>query len=58
MPQLLLAKGYDLPRWGDDGEFGAETENALLQLQEDGCLTEGGCCGEHSWKLLLGLEAA
>ena len=58
MQQLLLAKGYDLPRWGDDGEFGAETENALLQLQEDGCLTEGGCCGEHSWKLLLGLEAA
>lgn len=55
MQQLLLAKGYDLPRWGDDGEFGGETERALLELQADGCLKDGGVCDCDSWCTLLGV---
>ena len=55
MQQLLLAKGYDLPRWGDDGEFGAETEKALQELQEDSCLRQRGICERDSWCTLLGV---
>ena len=55
MQQLLLAKGYDLPRWGDDGAFGAETERALLEMQEDGCLQPRGICERDSWCTLLGV---
>ena len=58
MQQLLLAKGYDLPRWGDDGDFGAETERALSAMQSDGCMEPSGICEKSSWGLLLGLGAA
>lgn len=58
MQQLLLAKGYDLPRWGDDGDFGAETERALSAMQSDGCMEPSGICEKSSWSLLLGLGAA
>ena len=58
MQQLLLAKGYDLPRWGDDGDFGAETERALSAMQSDGCMEPSGICEAGSWGLLLGLGAA
>ena len=58
MQQLLLAKGYDLPRWGDDGDFGAETERALSAMQSDGCMEPSGICEAASWGLLLGLGAA
>jgi peptidoglycan hydrolase-like protein with peptidoglycan-binding domain len=58
MQQLLLAKGYDLPRWGDDGDFGAETERALSAMQSDGCIEPSGICEAASWGLLLGLGAA
>ena len=58
MQQLLLAKGYDLPRWGDDGDFGAETERALSAMQADGCIEPSGICEAASWGLLLGLGAA
>ena len=58
MQQLLLAKGYDLPRWGDDGDFGAETARALSAMQSDGCIEPSGICEAASWGLLLGLGAA
>lgn len=58
LQQLLLAKGYDLPRWGDDGDFGAETERALSAMQSDGCIEPSGICEAASWGLLLGLGAA
>jgi hypothetical protein len=30
---MLMALGYDLPRWGADGSFGTETETALKAFQ-------------------------
>lgn len=35
MQQLLLDLGYELPRYGADGEFGSETLSALKKLQAD-----------------------
>ena len=55
MQQLLIAKGYELPRYGADGDFGAETENALLLFQEDTTLTPDAKCGQATWSVLLGL---
>ena len=56
MQQLLMAKGYPLPRYGADGEYGGETENALLCFQEDENIRPDGTCGSATWNALLGLE--
>ena len=55
MQQLLIAKGYEMPRYGADGEFGEETENALLLYQEDMNLEPDAKCGPDTWSALLGL---
>lgn len=55
MQQLLLAKGYELPRHGADGRYGAETENALLLYQEDMNIKPDAKCGPDTWSALLGL---
>lgn len=55
MQQLLMAKGYEMPRYGADGEFGGETENALLLFQEDNGLDPDAKCGPKTWSALLGL---
>lgn len=58
MQQLLMAKGYELPRCGADGEYGSETENALLLFQEDMDLEQDAKCGPATWSALLGLTGA
>lgn len=55
MQQLLMAKGYELPRYGANGDFGEETENALLLYQEDMNLEPDAKCGPDTWSALLGL---
>jgi hypothetical protein len=55
MQHLLIAKGYKMPRYGADGEFGGETENALLCFQEDMNLKPDAKCGPDTWSALLGL---
>ena len=55
MQTLLMAKGYELPRYGADGEFGEETENALLLFQEDNNLRANAKCEQTTWGSLLGL---
>jgi hypothetical protein len=55
MQQLLLAKGYELPKFGADGDFGAETENALLLYQEDMSIKPNAKCDPDTWSALLGL---
>lgn len=55
MQQLLMAKNYDLPKHGADGEYGAETENALLLFQEDNNLKADAKCGQATWSALLGI---
>lgn len=55
MQQILLARGYELPRYGACGDFNEETENALLCFQEDMNLEPDGKCGPKTWSALLGL---
>ena len=55
MQQLLLAKDYELPKFGADGDFGAETENALLLYQEDMSIKPNAKCDPDTWGALLGL---
>src|SRR3954463_11245232 len=35
LQQALMALGYDLPRWGADGELGTETLDALARFLRD-----------------------
>lgn len=56
MQQLLIGKGYEMPRYGADGDYGAETENTLLLFQEDNGLKPDGKCGQATWSALLGVK--
>ena len=53
MQTLLLERGYDLGKWGADGDFGAQTEKAVKQFQRDWGLKVDGVCGEQTWKMLM-----
>lgn len=51
--QKLIAKGYKLPKYGADGSFGAETEQAVKQLQKDAGLQDvDGIIGKYTWGVL------
>lgn len=50
----LLNKGYDLGRWGVDGDFGNATENAVKAFQRDNGLVQDGVIGEKTWEKLDG----
>ena len=51
---LLFAAGIALPEYGMDGEFGPETEKAVLQYQKQQGLVESGKADRDTWKALLG----
>lgn len=53
MQRLLIDRGYSLPKYGIDGDFGAETENAVKAFQRDWGLKEDGVCGPATWERLL-----
>lgn len=55
MQILLMGYGYKLPRYGADGEYGAETRTALKAFQKAKGLSTDGICGNDTWKALLGL---
>jgi hypothetical protein len=55
MQKLLMARGYKLPEHGADGDFGDETEEALMRYQENMNLVPDGKCGPETWSALLGL---
>ena len=42
LQRLLMSLGYKLPKFGADGDFGAETEKAVKQFQKDWDLPETG----------------
>ena len=50
----LLTRGYSLPKYGADGDFGAETEKAVKQFQKDNGLNADGIVGEKTWGILNG----
>lgn len=53
MQTLLSMRGYKLPDWGVDGEWGDETSTALAEFKEDNGITEDGC-GPETWAALIG----
>ncbi len=55
MQTLLLAHGYDLGKWGADGDYGSATESAVKQFQIDWGLKQDGICGKSTWSTLLSI---
>jgi peptidoglycan hydrolase-like protein with peptidoglycan-binding domain len=55
---LLLWKPDCLPKWGADGDFGAETENALEAYQKEAGLPVTGIYDEATRKALTGIGKA
>ena len=53
MQLLLLAKGYELPEYGADGDFGDETDKALRAFQKANGLEIDGKCGVNTWTALI-----
>lgn len=50
--EKLIAKGYILTKFGPDGDFGAETETVVKQLQRDAGLVVDGIIGVNTWAVL------
>ena len=49
---LLIGMGYDLGKWGADGDFGAKTEAAVKQFQKSKGLKVDGIVGPKTWAAL------
>ena len=52
LQNALLAKGYKLPKYGADGSFGKETEEAVRQLQKDAGAVVDGVVGKETWGII------
>lgn len=55
--KYLMYLGYDLSNYGDDGDFGGETDRAVRDFQVDnGCVVDGEITNKcKTWKKLLNL---
>ena len=49
---LLMNRGYSLPKYGADGDFGNETLAAVKKFQADHELTADGVVGPKTWEAL------
>lgn len=49
---LLIKKGYSLPKYGADGDFGNETLSAVKAFQKANGLTADGVIGAKTWAKL------
>ncbi|MBQ6715975.1 MAG: peptidoglycan-binding protein [Clostridia bacterium] len=52
MQKQLISAGYALPKYGADGDFGKETEDALKNFQADNGLKSDGVFGEATREAL------
>ncbi|WP_416149516.1 N-acetylmuramoyl-L-alanine amidase [Salipaludibacillus sp. HK11] len=52
LQERLIAAGFDLPRFGADGQFGDETEKALIDFQRAAKITVDGLFGPQSSSVL------
>ena len=52
----LIQRGYALPKYGADGDFGNETLAAVKAFQKDHGLTADGVIGQATWEALDGTE--
>lgn len=53
LQNALISLGYDLGKYGADGDFGKDTEKAVRQFQEDYDLETDGVFGVKTYKALL-----
>ena len=53
LQQYLIQLGYDLGKWGADGEFGGATELAVKAFQKDSALAADGQYGEKTHEAML-----
>ena len=52
LQKLLMKAGYKLPKYGADGDFGAETKEAVEAFQKDNGLTVDGIVGKQTFAAL------
>lgn len=50
---LLVQRGYQLPKYGCDGDFGSETLEAVKAFQKENGLKADGVVGPKTWEALL-----
>lgn len=55
LQQLLMANGIELPKYGADGDFGAETKTGVIEYQRKVGLDADGIAGPATYKCLLGV---
>lgn len=53
LQRLLKALGYSVGLSGIDGDFGKNTEKALIKFQKAEGIGQDGICGKASWEKLL-----
>lgn len=53
---LLIQKGYELPKYGADGDFGAEMYSAVIKFQREHGLEVDGIVGAKTWEALFAAE--
>lgn len=53
LQRLLLALGYSMDGYKDDGSYGGATERAVKQFQKDKGLAVDGVCGKATWNKIL-----
>jgi len=51
--QILVSKGYKLPKYGCDSDYGVETGGALTNLQKDNGIVTNGEVHQDTWEVLL-----
>lgn len=52
---LLIGYGYNCGPWGADGDFGVNTQKAVIDYQCDHSLAGDGIVGKNTWSKLLGV---
>ena len=53
---LLMGRGYSLPKYGADGDYGDETIKAVKSFQKDKKITQDGIAGKNTFEKLLGVS--
>lgn len=53
--RLLIATGYKMPKYGADGDYGEETEDAVKKFQKDNGLPMHGAVDKNTMLKLMGM---
>lgn len=52
---LLMGRGYKLPKYGADGDYGDETVKAVKAFQKEKKISQDGIAGKNTFSKLLGV---